>query len=176
MLNKLLSYLTLGGVVALIVLQLIGSGQVFGGTTNYDSLALSETLSVTGAATLSSTLAVTGATTLSATTTVGGLQVDSGTTIQEYSCATATWDPPAFSSTTVASTSIALAGVALGDVVIASFDSATSTVQWYATANIGPAGSSTAYLVAVPSTISADAYNTALNITTSTLRVCYVGH
>lgn len=104
--------------------------------------------------------------------TFGSLSLDGSTAIGEFSCTTATWNPPAMSSTTVASTSVALSGLALGDIVSANLNAATSSDQWYVTANVKNAGSSTVFLV--PSTGSA-AWNDGLNLTTSTLKVCYFG-
>ena len=109
-------------------------------------------------------------------TVIGALQLDGGAKVLEWDCNTVAFDPTAISSTTVASTTMVLAGAALGDPVYASFGAATSAAQWYVAANVGPAGSSTVSIHALPSEISGDAFNTALNLTTSTLRVCYYGY
>lgn len=126
-----------------------------GGTTNYDALSLSETLNVTG------------------TSTTGGLQLDTGSTLQEHNCATLSWDPAAISSSTSASTTMTLAGVALGDIVTASFGSASSTADWFATGNVAGAGTSTIILQSVPGSAT---FNAGLDHVTSTARVCYFGY
>src|SRR3990167_216617 len=107
------------------------------------------------------------------TLTAPNIQVDSGSTITEHSCATKSFDPASFSSSTVASTTLALTGTAVGDIVVASFDSATTTQEWYVKANVMGAASTTVEWIAVPGTSS---WNAGLNITTSTLRVCYFGY
>lgn len=103
------------------------------------------------------------------TATFANLQIDSGSTIAEHSCNTAAWDPGAVSSSTVATTTVTLTGAALGDIAVVSFDSATSTEQWNINAKITGAGTSTV-------TMFAGDVNDTVNITTSTLRVCYFGY
>lgn len=166
MLNKLLSYSTLGGVIILLILQLLGGSVALGGTTNYDQLSTTDGYSVDGTSIIDGSGVFVGA--VNGTT----LQLDSGTTVNELTCTTATWNPAAISSTTIASTSVAIAGIAVGDIMWASLDSATSSDDWYMTANVRNAGSSTAFLVPA---VGSAAYTAGLNLTTSTLRVCQLG-
>ena len=76
------------------------------------------------------------------------------------------WDPGAVSSSTIATTSITVSGVALGDLVIASFDSATSTDAWKISGKVSAANT---VLVIFESVYDNDLAS--LNITTSTVRV-----
>lgn len=80
----------------------------------------------------------------------------------------ATYNPTSFSSSTIASTTMAVTGAVLGDTVLVSFDSATSTEQWYAVGRVISSGNVVVNLVAVP---GSTAWNTGLDISTSTLRV-----
>lgn len=79
-----------------------------------------------------------------------------------------TYNPTSFSSSTIASTTVAVTGAVLGDTVLASFDSATSTEQWYGTGRVISAGNVVVNLIAVP---GSTAWNAGLDISTSTLRV-----
>lgn len=103
-------------------------------------------------------------------TTVPAIRVDSGSYINEHSCATATFNPDAISSTTPALTSVTLTGAALGDTVMVSFASATSSELWFVSGKVTAANTITAGLYPSNSTV------TSTDITTSTLRVCYFGY
>lgn len=91
-------------------------------------------------------------------------------TLTESNCNSKSFDPASFSSSTVASTSIALSGYALGDTLKANFDSVTSSNQWFVVANPLGAASVTVSWVAVS---GSGAEIDGLNLTTSTLEVCY---
>lgn len=114
-------------MIGLVVAILIAIGgylfpqiqQSLGGTTNYDSLELSETLTVTGATTLSASLKVgTSGTTMS--------QILSGT------CTLGTLGPASIDASHAASTTkvydCPVTGVVSGDNVIASFSTSTATI------------------------------------------------
>lgn len=168
--TKLLSYVikNIIGIATLILVAIVafGGGQSLGGTTNYDQLDTTDGYSVDGTSIINGSGSFVGA--------INGtqFQLDSGTTLGEFTCTTATWDPSSISSSTVASTSVAITGVAVGDIMLASFNSATSTDDWYMTANVRNTGSSTAYIVPA---IGSAAYINGLNLSTSTLRVCQLG-
>lgn len=126
-----------------------------GGTTNFNDLSV-DSIAVNG------------------TSTVGQIVIDSGSTaINEFNCVSTTYDPAAISSTTDATTTIALSGVAPGDIVFSTFDSVTSTENWFITpGGVKAAGSSTVTLKPV---VGSAAWNAGLNLTTSTLKTCYFG-
>lgn len=71
--------------------------------------------------------------------------------------ATATWDPPALSSasTTVASTTVTVSGAALGDFVLASFGSGTSSESWHVVGKVRLADSVTVFLSYIASSTAA---------------------
>lgn len=83
----------------------------------------------------------------------------------------ATYNPASFSSSTIASTTVAVTGAVLGDKVLTSFNSATSTEQWYTEGRVISAGNVVVNLLAVPGTT---AWNSGLDISTSTLRVTVI--
>ena len=122
----LLGVALLLGVIAILLPS--GSSQsVLGGTTNLDNLTLSEELNVAGirntsGTVLSGTQTISGATTFSGNVTIGS----AGTAISEHLSGTATWDPPAVTSSTPAEIGVAITGVALTDTVICTI--ATSTL------------------------------------------------
>src|SRR3990167_2721553 len=67
-----------------------------------------------------------GAVSLSTSLTVGS----SGTAINKYLCGTATFRPGTLNGATAASTTVSVLGATLGDIVFASFNSASSTGLW----------------------------------------------
>lgn len=87
------------------------------------------------------------------------------------SASSTSFDPASFSSTTVASTSLSVAGLVAGDRVLATFDSVTSTEQWYVVGRVLSTGNAVVNFLAIPGTA---AWNAGLNLTTSTLRVMVI--
>ena len=190
--NKYDRYVLYGIAILVVVGFAFGGSSpslALGGVTNFDSLKLKSEVAGDNALEVennsgtdqfviygSGGILISGTSTNSgATAQTGALTIGSGgTAISAYKCASVSWDPPAFSSTTVASTSIVLSGSALGDIHWATFDAATSSVEWYVTANIGPAGSSTIALHANESAAAGGAFNAGLNLTTSTIQACYI--
>jgi hypothetical protein len=110
------------------------------------------------------------AVTRTGSTTVPAIRVGTGSYIKEHSCSTLTWNPAAFSSSTQATTTITLTGAALGDIVLSSFDSATSTELWYSRGKVTSANTVTAGLFPANSAV------VSTNLSTSTLRVCYFAY
>lgn len=78
--------------------------------------------------------------------------------------ATASWDPGAISSTTQATTTLTVTGAALGDFVVASFDSATSTDAWVFSGKVSAADT-----VMVTLFVPDGGDGASLNLTTSTI-------
>lgn len=108
-----------------------------------------------GPITSTNAVSISGATSLTGSLTLG---VASSTT----------WNPATISSSTAASTTLAVAGLVLGDKVLATFDSATSSAQWYVTAEVYSAGNAA---VNINPVIGSAAYTDGLDLSTSTVRV-----
>lgn len=98
----------------------------------------------------------------------GKITIAGGTEIAEHKCATATWNPAGVSSTVMATTSVTITGAALGDIAVASFDSATSTDQWNIHGIVSAAD--TVMVSLEKQTVGA------LDLSTSTARACYFGY
>ncbi len=102
---------------------------------------------------------------------LGALGFDSGSVIQEHSCNTVSYNPPALgiysSATSSATTTIALVGAVAGDTCLASLTTATTTDADLA-CHINAAGTSTLTVYNVGAT--------ALDLATGTARVCYFGY
>ena len=87
-----------------------------------------------------------------------------GTAFNQFNCDTATWNPDSVTSTLPATLDIANAGAAIGDVVLASFDSATTTDLWRVDGVVTGAGTTTIrFFGNAPAS---------LNLTEATARVC----
>ena len=100
---------------------------------------------------------------------LAGLSIgDGGTVISKYLCATdATWDPASTSSSTAPATlDMALSGATVGDIVLASIDSATSTGEWFVSGRVKSTGTTTIMLHSV--------IGSALNLSTVTAKTCIV--
>lgn len=94
---------------------------------------------------------------------------DGGTAIEEYVCATASWNPPNISSSTIpASTTVAVSGLASGDGLVVNLNAASSTGEWFVTAN---ASSALAFINLSP-LLNTAAYVTGLDLGTSTVEAC----
>ena len=162
MTDKILSYSSFG--IAVLTLVLVGmlvfspTSQKFGaeGDTNFTNLVLSgdatigDALTVTGAAIFSGTVALNGETTLG-------------------NCGTLTWNPGSIASSSIdgisaTSTDVAVAGAALGDVCIASLDSATSTSAIFS-CNISATATGTITML--------NTGTAALDVVTGTAKICY---
>ena len=76
------------------------------------------------------------------------------------------WDPGAITSSTIATTSVTVNGAALGDIVIASLDSGTSTDAWDFSGKVSAANTVLVILQAAN-----DNELASLNLTTTTIRV-----
>lgn len=138
-------------LAALGTVVLTNGGPTLGGTTNFDSLSLSEDLTVTDAA------------------TVGSLTLDTGSTINEHNCGTNTaYDPPSLANLATTTKDVAVTGAAVGDLCIASLSSATGTEPYVLSCNI--TGSATA-TVSILNTSGLT-----VNNPTGTLRACYFGY
>ena len=87
-----------------------------------------------------------------------------GTAFNQFNCDTVSWDPASVTSTTPTTLDIANAGAALGDVVLASFASATTTDLWRVDGVVTGAGTSTIRLFGNGPT--------ALDLSSATARVC----
>jgi hypothetical protein len=106
-------------------------------------------------------------------TTVPAIRVDSGSYLNEHSCATASYNPASFSSSTIASTTLTMTGAAVGDLALASFATTTSSDQWRAVANVTGSNQITVSLVAIPGSTT---WLTGLDIGSATVRACYFGY
>lgn len=156
------------------------AAQLIGGVTNFDSLQLKPVSSSDNALEVENSsgtdrLVVDGSgdTTISGSLTQSGDVSVSGAITYTGSCNSDTsYNPGSFSSSTVASTTLDLTDAGLDDLVLATFDSATSSEEWYVEANVANStGSTTISLVAVPGTT---AWNDGLDISTSTLKACAI--
>ena len=155
-------------VAALVisVIALVSSDTKLGGTTNYDALDVTDGYSVDGTTVIDGDGNVDASITSDTGTFSTSLAVGSnGTTFNQYRCDTATWDPDSVSSSTAPATlDISNTGASLGDPVIASFDSATSTSQWMVYGKVTGSGTSTISLEGVS--------GAAVDLSTSTAKVC----
>jgi hypothetical protein len=135
------------------------------GDTNFTNLVLSGYETVTGTST------VTGLSVLN-----GGLTIGSGgATVSNLKCSSFTYDPASFSSSTDATTTVAVAGPVVGDYLYATFDSATSSNHWSIRApQIVASGATASATVALAPIVGSPAYFAGLNLSTSTLKVCYI--
>jgi Tfp pilus assembly major pilin PilA len=147
-----------GGVVALASTTITGFAsttgalQVGGAISGSSTLAIQSSADFRGAITqaggtvsLASTT-VTGNTTTTSLT-IGAIGGVTNTSISGFSCATATWDPPALTTsgvplTSAVSLALTLPGAAVGDVCFASHTTATTTVPVSITCRIDAASSS----------------------------------
>lgn len=106
-------------------------------------------------------------------TTSGSLTIgSSGTAVSNYKCSSGTsYDPGSFSSSTIASTTVSVTGVVHGDITFGTFATSTNAEQWRVVTNVATSGQIVANWVAIPGT---SAWNAALNLATSTLKICYL--
>ena len=98
-----------------------------------------------------------------------GLTIGQGNTaITKYNCGSKSWSPAqsVVGNASTASTTISVSGAVVGDIVLASFDSATTTGLWYLAANVSGTGTSTVWIRTASSTALGTTY------TTSTLKAC----
>lgn len=138
-----------------------------GGITNYDSLALRSEVAGDNALLIQSSAG----TNKVVVSGVGSTTVSGKFALASDACATASWDPIVMSSSSAPTTTISMAGAALGDIILSSFDSATSSDQWFSKARVSTSGIITAFLVP---TASSTSFISGLNLSTSTLRVCQI--
>jgi hypothetical protein len=103
----------------------------------------------------------------------GYLTINSGTQIKEHGCGTATWNPAAVGSTTIATTSVTVAGSIVGDsvasVALSSVTGVTSTEAIHLTGAITAANTATVSLSAP----GIGAGKVSPDFGSGTLRVCY---
>lgn len=149
--------------IAGLLLPTAGVISNLGGLTNYDEIGTTDGYEVDSTQVIDGSGNWVG----SGTVTVGS----GGTAITKYVCATATWNPGAMSSSTVASTSLLLAGSALGNVTLASFDAVSSTAEWIAEGKVTAVGSTTIFL---RPQLGTQAYLAGLDLGTSTARTCII--
>ncbi len=124
-------------------------------------------LSSSDTSTFAGTNSFTGATSFTSTVTIGS----GGTAINKYICGSKTWNPDSIASSTdglpgITTTTVAVSGATLGDVVLASFDSATSTEVWTISGKMTSSATATVTMVS---------YQTAaLDLSTSTVKACVI--
>lgn len=163
MTKKLLSYLlpisqfvTLGLV---LVLLLSGSSQSLGGTTNYDALDVTDGYYVDGVQVISGSGAL--------------ILGSSGTTINQYKCYTNTsYNPAAIASSSApASVAFLTPSATVGDVMIVTLGTVTSTDLWTLSAKVtagsGTAGATTTLYVH-------PGFLAGVDLSTTTAKVCIV--
>lgn len=159
---KTLGAAVLGGLVVLAGLTLAPASSKLGGVVNEASYLVGDVYQG-----LRQTLAFRDGV-LKAPVSTDSVTIGSGTAVTKYSCATATWNPPAIGTSSVAlaatSTDIALSGSVVGDTCSASLSSATSS-----DARLG-------CVIAANATATLQVQNlgsASLDLATGTAKVCY---
>jgi hypothetical protein len=165
-------------IIAVLAVALLGLGyllhlaaadQSFGATGQTHYQIESFLRGLTFGTTRQGTLASDGSLTVVGITNSSGTSIGSGTVIQKYKCATATWNPPSLgtSSVTLAATTtdILLTGAVAGDLCVGSLTTATTSL----------AGVSCVITASGTSTIRAVNYSAAaLDLDSGTAKVCYI--
>jgi hypothetical protein len=157
--------------LALIAFLVFGGSAInLGAATNYDSVDTTDGYLVDGTSIINGSGAFIGAVNGTA------FQLDSGTTVNEFTCATATWNPGSISSTTDATTTIGIEGVTSGDFIFTTFATTTSGTDWFTPAGqITAEGTTASATVSLSAVRGSPAFINGLNLATSTIRACYIG-
>ncbi len=172
MTQKLSSYLTLGISVVILVLSLLsipGSPAVFGGTTNFDAMDVTDGYYVDGTQVINGSGVLTGSIASAGTLTIGS----GGTAINKYQCYTnSSYNPAAIASSSApASVAFLTPNATVGDIMFASLGTVTSTDLWRVdakvTAGSGTSGATTTLYVYPGSLAGVD-------LSTTTAKVCIV--
>lgn len=149
----------------------------YGSATGYDSLNLtpsastgdSYAIAVAGTSIVDMSGNYVGSQTGVVSSTSGNfnsLSISGGTAITGFVCTTTTWNPSAAGSTTVATVDVTTTGIVLGDLVFASIATSTRGLGLDAEA-------STTDITAI-SLSDPDNTGAAIDISTTTLKVCYL--
>lgn len=111
-----------------------------------------------------------GATSHTGTLTLGA----NGTALNLIGFKTATWNPGAVTSSTNASTIVLTPYATVGDSIVASFNSATSTDRWFVYGNVTAGSGTAAASTTVYMSLTTSSSTESLDLSTSTVRLLFI--